>query len=145
MNLPLLASIIAQTTSDVTMTKLAAAGALGAVVALLAGYLLMRWLGRARLDAAKNEADRILAKVNDEAEVVRKSAEVEAKSEVLRGQEKLRKESDTMRAELRETEKRLEKREDNLEGKLDTLVTKEKNLEQAGIPFTMHWDRISPI
>jgi len=35
-----------------------------------------------------------------------------------------------MRAELKEAEKRLAKREDNLEGKLDTLVTKERNLEQ---------------
>ncbi len=131
MNLPILANLLAETEAGVSMIKLAGAGALGAVVALLAGYLLMRWLGRARLDAAKNEAERILTKTRDEADVVRKSAEVDAKSEFLRSREALRKESDTMRAELKETEKRLEKREDNLEGKLDTLVTKEKNLEQA--------------
>jgi ribonuclease Y len=36
-----------------------------------------------------------------------------------------------MRAELKETEKRFAKREDNLEAKLDTLVTKEKNIDMA--------------
>ena len=36
-----------------------------------------------------------------------------------------------MRAELKGNEKRLAKREDNLEAKLDTLATKERNLELA--------------
>ena len=108
-----------------------AAGALGAVVALLGGYLLMRWLGRKWLDAARNDAERLLGDARGEADIVRKSAEVEAKGEFLRNQEQLRKEGDAMRAELKETEKRFAKREDNLDAKLDTLVTKEKNIEQA--------------
>ena len=108
-----------------------AAGALGAIVALLGGYLLMRWLGRKWLDAARSDAERLLDDARGEADIIRKSAEVEAKGEFLRNQEQLRKEGDDMRAELKETEKRLAKREDNLEAKLDTLVTKEKNIEQA--------------
>ena len=120
-----------QVDSGLPFGKLALSGALGAVVALLAGYLLRQWLGRVRLDAARNQAERTIADAKGEAEVVRKKAEVEAKGEYLRGQEELRKESDALRAELKETEKRLAKREDNLEAKLDTLVTKEKNLEQT--------------
>jgi len=108
-----------------------AAGAFGVVVALLGGYLLMRWLGRKWLDTARNDAERLLADARGEADIVRKSAEVEAKGEFLRNQEQLRKEGDAMRAELKETEKRFAKREDNLEAKLDTLVTKEKNIDQA--------------
>lgn len=99
---------------------------------MLAGYLLTRWLGRKRLDEARNESERLIAEAKSEAEVVRKNAEVDAKAEFLRSQEALRKEADAMRAEMKETEKRLAKREDNLESKLDTLVTKEKNLEQEG-------------
>ncbi len=107
------------------------AGAIGTLVGLLAGYLLMRWLGRARLDAAKNEAERVLSDVRAEADVIHKTAEVDAKSEFLKGQETLRAEGNEMRAELKGNEKRLAKREDNLEAKLDTLATKERNLELA--------------
>ncbi len=106
-------------------------GALGALAALLAGFLLTRWLGRARLDAARNEAQRVLSGARSEANVVRKTAEVDAKAKVLEGQEKLRAEGKEMRAELKTIEKRVAKREDNLEAKLDTLVTKERNLDQS--------------
>ncbi len=104
--------------------------ALSAIVALLGGYLVMRWFARAKLDAAKLEADRKINDAKAEAEVIRKKAEVDAKAEILGGQEQLRKEADAMRAEFKETERRLAKREDNLEAKLDTLVTKEKGLDQ---------------
>ena len=106
-------------------------GAVGAIVGLMGGYLLMRWFGRARLDAARAEAERTQTDALAEAEVIKKKAEVDAKAEQLRGQEQLRVEANEMRAELKEVEKRLAKREDNLEAKLDTLVTKERNLEQA--------------
>jgi ribonuclease Y len=123
--------ILAQAGGGTSPAKLALAGALGAVAALLGGYLVMRWLGRARLDAARNEAERLVSDARAEADVIRKTAEVEAKSEHLKGQEQLRTESNEMRGELKAIEKRLAKREDNLEAKLDTLVTKERNLEQS--------------
>ena len=123
-------TILLQVTSAQLLKGLLA-GAIGAVVGLLGGYLLMRWLGRARLDAARNESERILGEAHSEADVIRKTAEVEAKGEFLKGEEKLRAESAEMRAELKEIEKRVAKREDNLEAKLDTLVTKERNLEQS--------------
>ncbi len=138
-----LALLLAQTGEGVPFGKYAIAGALGAVAALLAGYLLTRWLGRTRLDAARIQAERLLADSRSEAEVIRKSAEVEAKAEFLRQQEQLRKEGDAMRAELKETEKRFAKREDNLEAKLDTLVTKEKNLEQALKKLTTRTEEIT--
>jgi len=103
----------------------------GAVVGVGGGYFLLRWLRRSRLEAARLEADRAVTEAKAEAEVIRRTAEVDAKAEVLRGQEQLKKEGDALRAEVKESEKRLAKREDNLEGKLDTLTTKEKNLEQA--------------
>ena len=125
MNLSLVAAGLAQQADGVPLGKYALAGALGAVTALLAGYLLTRWLGRTRLDAARNEAQRILADTKSEADVLRKSAQVDAKAEFLKGQEQLRKESTELRVELKQVEKRLTKREDNLEAKLDTLATKD--------------------
>ena len=113
------------------VARLLVSGAIGALIALLAGYLLMRWLARARLDSARNEAERILGEAGSEASVLRKTAEVDAKAEFLKGEEKLRAESNEARIELKATEKRLTKREDNLEAKLDTLTTKERNVEQA--------------
>jgi|CXWL01.1.fsa_nt_gi ribonuclease Y len=104
---------------------------LSAVVALLGGYLVMRWFGRARLDAARLEAERLINDGKNEASVALKKAEVDAKAEFLRGQEQIKREADAQRAELKEVEKRIAKREDNLEGKLDTLSTKEKVLDQT--------------
>lgn len=132
MYLPIIISIVAQTTQlDPPLLKLALAGALGAIAALLGGFLLKQWLGRAKLDAAKNEAERVINEAKAESQVVRKSAEVDARAEYVIGQEKIRKESDEMRGEMKKIENRLAKREDNLEAKLDTLVTKERNLENA--------------
>ncbi|HNQ21717.1 MAG TPA: ribonuclease Y [Phycisphaerae bacterium] len=101
-------------------------------------YLLERWLGKARLRAARQEADVLLSEAKTAAEVVRKTAEVEAKEEHLQQQEQIRKEAAEMRAELKETEKRLAKREDSLEAKMDTLATKERNLEQAEAKIATH-------
>jgi ribonuclease Y len=129
MNTFLLGCIIAQVSRGLLPGALS--GAIGAIVGLMGGYLLMRWLVRARLDAARNEAERVLTDARSKADVTRKAAQVDARAEFLKGQEKIRAESNEMRAELKGMEKRLAKREDNLEAKLDTLVTKERNLEHA--------------
>ncbi len=123
--------LLSQFFSGVSVAGLLVAGAVGAVVALLAGFLLTNWVGRKRLVAAREEAERIVHDARVEADVTRKAGEVDAKAEFIKGQEKLREEGNQMRAELKQSEKRLAKREDNLEGKLDTLVTKERNLEQS--------------
>ncbi len=100
-------------------------------VGVLAGFVFVGWLGRSRLETVRKEVERIRSEAIAEAEVTRKNAEVDAKAELLRGQEQIKRESDQMRAEQKEIERRLAKREDNIEAKLDTLVTKERNLEQA--------------
>lgn len=129
MQISILAAVGILAQSENTILKLIIGCALSAVVALLGGYLVMRWFGRKRIDAARDEAGRIAADARNEAEVIRKKAEVEAQAAYLKGQQLLKTESDALRAEMKENEKRIAKREDNLEAKLDTLVTKEKNLE----------------
>ncbi|MFQ5473671.1 MAG: ribonuclease Y, partial [Dehalococcoidia bacterium] len=115
---------------NVPAIQIALAGAIGAVTALLGGYLLMRVVERRRRERAVDEAERILAEARANSEVVRKTAEVDAKAEFVKRQEEIRQEANEMRAEFKGIERRLAKREDNLEAKLDTLDTKERNLEQ---------------
>lgn len=134
--------VIAQASSGVVVNLIIGC-ALSAIVALLGGYLVMRWFTRARLDAARTAAERVIADAKTESAVILKKAEVDAKEEALRGQEQIRKEADVMRAELKETEKRLAKREDNFEAKLDTLATKEKGLEQASKRLQTRTDEVA--
>ena len=133
----LLAQVLAQ------VQNLLIGGVVGLATGVLALFLAQRVWDRARLRAAKEEAERSLSEARAEADVTRKSAEVEAKAEFLRGQEQLRQEAMDMRNELKEAEKRLAKREDNLEAKLDTLATKEKNLEQLQTKLNARLDQVA--
>jgi ribonucrease Y len=142
MNSYLIAEAAGQPSDSSVVLAILGGCAIGAVVALLGGYLLMRWRNRNRIEESTREADRILAEAKAESDVLRKKAEVDAKAEFLKGQENIRKEGDGMRAEIKEAEKRLSKREDNLEGKLDTLATKEKNLEQQSKKLASRTDSV---
>ena len=98
-------------------------------VGLLAAAL---WIwSRRQQQERKRQADKVLDDARKEADTAVKTAELQAKAEYSKWQEQFQKETAETRAELRDLEKRLAKREDNLEGKLDTLTTKERNLDQA--------------
>lgn len=137
METTLLAQVLAQ------VQNLLIGGAVGLATGILALFLVQRVWDRARLRAAREEAERTLAEARAEADVAKKTAEVEAKAEILKGQEQLRKEAVDMRDEFKEVEKRLAKREDNLEAKLDTLATKEKNLEQLQTKLSGRLDEVA--
>lgn len=115
----------------------------GGAVGVLAGFLLMRWLGRSRLETATKDAERVVHEATAEASVITRTADVDAKGEFIKGQEKLREEATEMRAELKDTEKRIAKREDNLEGKLDTLATKERKLENEHTKLTDRSEKLT--
>ena len=125
-----------------TNLVVAIAGAIGAVVGICGGFLVTRWLARARLDDARKEAERTIAEAKTDAGVTREKAKVDAKAEFVERQEQLRTEANQARAEQKEVEKRLAKREDNLEGKLDTLATKERNLEQRDARLNTRIDEV---
>jgi ribonuclease Y len=96
--------------------------------ALLAAALQLR--ARVQRGQRQREADRMLDEAGKSAETILKTAELEAKAEYGKWQEQFHTETAETRAELKENEKRLTKREDNLESKLDTLATKERNLDK---------------
>ena len=128
---PINVSLCLAQSNQVSYLAVAFACVVASIVTLMLSYLLSRLLERKRVSGAKSEAERIVSEAQAEASVVRQRAEVDAKSEHLNAQEKLRAEANEMRNELKEAERRIAKREDNLEAKLDTLTTKERNLEQT--------------
>ena len=103
-------------------------GGMVAGAAVWAGVSYVRT--RARQRQSQDQADQIIDQAQKEADQLVKTAELEAKAEYGKWQEKFQEETAETRAELKDLEKRLTKREDNVEGKLDTLATKERNLDQ---------------
>ena len=103
--------------------------AAGAVVGIVAAFVIIKNMGSSALKRGKAEADSTLAKGKSDAAEIVKKAEVDGKAEYLRIKESAEKEVETQRKEMREQEQRLQKREDTLDRKLDTLSIKEKNLE----------------
>ncbi len=107
---------------------------LAVIVALAAGVGLalgaMRLMGRARMQAAQREAEQLVARAEKEAQAQRQQAEIDGKAEVIRMREAFETETAKTRTELRDDERRISKREDNLERKMETLIVKERNLDQ---------------
>lgn len=95
---------------------------------LAAGALYAR--GRMLKVRQQSEADQILEVARAKAEATTKTAELDAKMEYNKSQDRFREETTETRTELKDLEKRLTKREDNLESKLDTLASKERNIDQ---------------
>jgi len=88
-------------------------------------------IGRSRISAGLKEAERVTEDAKSKCDQLLKMAQLDARAEHDRMLSEFKAESDNVRAEQKEIEKRLTKREDNLDGKLDTLTTKERNLEKA--------------
>ncbi|MEM9414426.1 MAG: ribonuclease Y [Planctomycetota bacterium] len=103
----------------------------GAVAGLILGsvgmFLLMKATGIGAINAAKREAEGIVASAKGEGETLAKQIELDARNAQAQRREQLEKELDAMRDEVTEKERRLTKREDNLDRKLDMLTLKEKN------------------
>lgn len=102
-----------------------------AVAAGIGGTLgMVRLLGKARMDAARRDADHIIEQAEKEAQSRRQQAEIDAKSEIIKMRESFEAETGKARNELREEERRIAKRDDNIERKMETLLVKERNLDQ---------------
>jgi len=92
-------------------------------------YVLSRFVGRARFQAARRQAEQLLNEAREKSENTVKEAQLRAKEEAIRTREEVEREAAATRAELKETERRLAKREDNLEKKLDALASQERSLQ----------------
>ncbi len=111
--------------SNVTMIVIGLVA--GLVVGSVGMFLLLKITANATLNAAKRQADDLIAKARSDGETLTKQIELDARNEQVRRREAIEKELEEARDELTEKERRLVKREDNLERKLDMLTLKEKN------------------
>jgi ribonuclease Y len=91
------------------------------------------WLvaARRRGEAARDQAEGILADARREADALRRQAELDAREEAHRQRRSLEAEIDEARRDLRDQERRLEKRGDLLDERLDLLNKKEAELNEA--------------
>ena len=104
---------------------------LAALLGLLAGYGVARFLDRFRLNSALARVAEINENAKKEAENLLKAAELRAKDELYQKREEFNREIEQARGEVREQERRLDKREDSLEQKHQLQVKKERTLEHG--------------
>ncbi len=103
---------------------------IGAIVGLIGGYFIRKYIAEARIQSAEKEAEKIKQDAKRDAESTKKEIVLEAKEEAHALKEKANKEIQERRSELQNLENRLVKKEDNLESKESELKEKENNLEQ---------------
>jgi len=96
-----------------------------------AGFAVYAVIGLARKRTAAQQARKIVADAQAEAENIKKHADLAAKAEQLSLRETFEKETQEVRLELRQLERRLTKREDALDRKSDTITRKEKIVDNT--------------
>lgn len=102
---------------------------LGIIAGAVAIYLFLRMTGKNILAQARTEGDQIKRQSQLEAETRAKEIELSAQQKQLKLKEQYEAETANARKKLDEQEARIEKRESTLDKKLDTLVHKERNLD----------------
>lgn len=105
---------------------------------IVIGYLIRKYIAKARMQSAEEEAEKILQDAERDAKAKKKEITLEAKEDAHQIREEANKESQKRRDELQKLENRLMKKEENLDRKAENLDRKEqsikdrdKNLEQA--------------
>lgn len=103
------------------------------IVAALAGgvgYFVRKVIAEAKITSAEEEARRIIADANRDAEAKKREALLESKEEVHKLRSEVERESRERRQELQQLEKRLMQKEESLDRKSDSLDRKENSLHQ---------------
>ncbi len=101
----------------------------GTLAGLALGVGVYHFLIKAKQQASKRTARRIIEDAQVEAERVKKEAFLEAREEFYKKRETWEGEVQEARNELRQLERRLQRREDSLERRSDDLSAKEKGLQ----------------
>jgi ribonuclease Y len=96
------------------------------LIGLVCGYLLKQYLGEAKVESAKAQADALLA----EAQTKYKEMVLAAKEEAHKIRDEAEAEITKRRASLQRQEGRLQKRRENLDRKLERIESRERKLDQ---------------
>lgn len=107
-----------------------AIGAVMLVLGVVAGYLVRRSVGEAKISSAEAEAKRILDEATKSGETRKREVLVEARDETQRLREDLEKESRERRQEVQRTERRLINKEETLDRRQEMMGQKEENLSK---------------
>jgi ribonuclease Y len=105
-------------------------GAIGAAAAVATVLVVFRQQTSGALGRAKDEAERIRARAEEDARAAVQRAELDADKRLAERREKAERELESARAESRQVEQRLAKREDLLDQKLDSLTKKEEQVSK---------------
>jgi len=101
------------------------------VICLAAGYFARKSFGEAKIRSAEEEARRIIAEAEKDAEAKRREALLESKEEVHRMRTEAERDIRDRRNELQQIERRLIQREEALEKKFESIQAREEKLNQA--------------
>ncbi len=117
---------------------LGVAVAVGALIGILIGYIIRKNIAEAKVARAEERAKEIENQAMQQAETLRKEKVLEAKDEIHRQRTEAEREIRERRNETQRVERRLLQREENLERKLDSLESREQNLnaKQAEVQKT---------
>ncbi len=99
----------------------------GVVLALIVAWIRSKQ-NEARLEAAKQGADRIIEEAKKDAAAIRKEAEIQAKDSILREKVEFEKEIRETRRELQNQEKRLIGKEEMIDKRVDGVDKRESEL-----------------
>ncbi|MGE5578598.1 MAG: ribonuclease Y [Bacillota bacterium] len=130
-----------------------AIGAAALVVGLVAGYLVRRAVGEAKIKSAEAEAKRVLDEAYKSGETRKRELLVEARDETQRLREELEREIRERRQEVQRTERRLINKEESLDRRQESLSQREENLakqerslvERTKALDTLHEDAIKEL
>ena len=100
-----------------------------ALFATLAGYLLRKYIGERKIEAAEKQAAHILEQAKKEIQDRRREVELEAKDLLYRMRQDFERETKDRRVEISGMEKRLTQKEENIDRRLGLLEAKEKEIE----------------
>lgn len=99
-------------------------------VGILAGILIRKSIGEAKIGSAEQEADRILDDAKKKAEESKKEAIVSAKETILSQRNEFEREMKERRGEITRLENRITKKEETLDKKTESLERKNEQLDK---------------
>ncbi|ADQ14702.1 ribonuclease Y [Halanaerobium hydrogeniformans] len=114
-------------------------------IGIVTGYLIRKYIAKARMQSAENEAEKILKDAERDAKAKKKEITLEAKEEAHKIREEANKESQKRRDELQKLENRLMKKEENLDRKADNLERKEQSIKDREKNLSQTEERIEKI
>ena len=99
------------------------------IAGILIGILVMRILGNAGLDRARNQAQSILDESNAKAETILRQADLDGKQQVYEMTLQAERELKAQRSKVQQQENKLSRREDSISYREENLIAKEKKIE----------------